>query len=309
MYLESALLHVGFDFPDSRDEVPTAHDILEKIISEQTNAVPHYVMLCHNKYSNAVLCTISDDSSRRAEGIGESSYNNVRGTKVQDYPVSMAAKRAFDNAAIRFLKFPIREFKNMYGEQDEHQESQNGQGQPQGYRQQQGTQGQPQGYRQQQGVQGQTQGYRQQQGTQGQSQGYRQQPHGGQPQQQGTGRSPQGGQGQYQGGSQAQSGGLADEFQDPPARQTAYQGARSGQQQNTGQTQSGGAPGNYAQTVVTVGRRARAKLTVEQLAARDYDSLLWVANDFPEQQPDRARENQGLVNACRRWIEEHGNAA
>lgn len=85
------------------------HSVLEDLIlnSEKAKSLAcsvHYSQLQTNEARHyAFLCTISDNTGRRIESIGESLDATLETAIAQNYPVLMAHKRAFDDAAIKYL--------------------------------------------------------------------------------------------------------------------------------------------------------------------------------------------------------------
>ena len=63
----------------------------------------------------------------------------------------------------------------------------------------------------------------------------------------------------------------------------------------------------YEKTVVTIGRNKGKNFTVEQIAEKDPESLYYIAYTYPQQVNPIAPERMAVVEACRRWIEEHGS--
>lgn len=87
------------------------HEILEDIIynSEECagkNVQVHYTPIVSEPGHYAFLCAISDNGGRRIECVGESTEATLVTEISKQYPALMAVKRAFDDAAIKFLRFP-----------------------------------------------------------------------------------------------------------------------------------------------------------------------------------------------------------
>lgn len=85
------------------------HAILEDILynSESAisrNVVIHYTPITTNEARHyACLCAISDKFGRRVESVGESLDGTLDTDIARNYPTLMAYKRAFDDAAIKYL--------------------------------------------------------------------------------------------------------------------------------------------------------------------------------------------------------------
>jgi len=98
------------DGAETIDLIP--HDFLEDIIFNDpicnANMVQcHYTPIVVTEPGHyAFLCAINDKNGRRVESVGESSLPHMKTEIAKEYPVLMAVKRAFDDAAIKFLKFP-----------------------------------------------------------------------------------------------------------------------------------------------------------------------------------------------------------
>jgi hypothetical protein len=83
-----------------------AHSSLEDIINNECPGVStHYTWIPLNEPNHyAAFCTIHDEKGRHIEGIGESKDSTLDTQISKKYPVQMAVKRAFDDAAITFLR-------------------------------------------------------------------------------------------------------------------------------------------------------------------------------------------------------------
>jgi len=85
------------------------HAVLEDILynSEAAiskNVIIHYTPITTNEARHyACLCAISDSLGRRTESVGESLDSTLDTDIARNYPVLMAYKRAFDDAAIKYL--------------------------------------------------------------------------------------------------------------------------------------------------------------------------------------------------------------
>lgn len=107
----------GIDIPIPEQKMISAgeevliipHDTLDDILHNselaiENNVCIHAVQLATNEPRHyAFLCTISDKNGRRAESVGEACDPTLTTEIAQNYPVLMAYKRAFDDAAIKYL--------------------------------------------------------------------------------------------------------------------------------------------------------------------------------------------------------------
>ena len=66
---------------------------------------------------------------------------------------------------------------------------------------------------------------------------------------------------------------------------------------------------NYEDVIITIGRQKGKNYTVAQLAEKDMDSLLYIANTFPRQISPISGPRQEQVDACQRWLKEHSHTA
>ncbi|NLT15963.1 MAG: hypothetical protein GXY05_16690 [Clostridiales bacterium] len=94
------------------------HESLEELIynSEQAakmNFQVHYTPVVTEPGHYAFICTISDKPGRRIEAIGEALEATLETTISKNYPALMAAKRAFDDAAIKFLGLPGKTYSDQ----------------------------------------------------------------------------------------------------------------------------------------------------------------------------------------------------
>lgn len=85
------------------------HAALEDIIfndpvCNERNVQVHYTPIVTEAGHYAFLCAISDKNGRRVEGVGESLEATLETEISRNYPTLMAVKRAFDDAAIKFLR-------------------------------------------------------------------------------------------------------------------------------------------------------------------------------------------------------------
>ena len=122
MMLFSQLLNENINFPEDNEKTP--HDILEEIILYKLDATVHYkVITCQNLHC---VCSCSiEKNDRIIEGIGETHEETLAQGISQRYPVRMARKRAFDFAAIRFLKLPMKEYEQLIARQEPDDEAVN----------------------------------------------------------------------------------------------------------------------------------------------------------------------------------------
>lgn len=85
------------------------HAILEDVlynseIAISKNVIIHYTPITTNEARHyACLCAISDNFGRRTESVGEALDATLDTDIARNYPVLMAYKRAFDDAAIKYL--------------------------------------------------------------------------------------------------------------------------------------------------------------------------------------------------------------
>lgn len=107
----------GIDIPIPEQKMISAgeevliipHDTLDDILHNselaiENNVCIHAIQLTTNEPQHyAFLCTISDKNGRRAESVGEACNPTLTTEIAQNYPVLMAYKRAFDDAAIKYL--------------------------------------------------------------------------------------------------------------------------------------------------------------------------------------------------------------
>lgn len=217
MQLYSELLEKNIDFPETGS---SPHEILEQVIRYETNAKFDYVPFICDSVRVSVCCKIWDESGRTEKGYGEASEANLKNSIAKMYPVKMALKRAFDDAAIHYLRLPAKDYRLLF-EMEEQQSN---------------MPAEDKGATQPQGVCA--------QGTQA--------------------RAVQ------------------------PAKEQAQQ------------------PTRYEDTVITIGRQKGKGYTVAQLAEKDMDSLLYIAYTFPQQVNPISSQRKVQVDACLRWIKEHG---
>lgn len=113
----SAYLDQELDIPfesvtsDGEETLIISHTALENIIYNSQEAAihnicVHHVCLVSEPRHYAFMCSIEDSEGRRVEGIGEALDATLDTQIAQNYPVLMAFKRAFDDAAIKFLRLP-----------------------------------------------------------------------------------------------------------------------------------------------------------------------------------------------------------
>lgn len=87
------------------------HASLERVIyndenCRDTNVQVHFTSVCSEPNHYAFICRMSDTSGRAVECMGESIPATLTTQIAKNYPVLMAYKRAFDDAAIKFLGLP-----------------------------------------------------------------------------------------------------------------------------------------------------------------------------------------------------------
>lgn len=115
--LYSRYLDRDIEVPDSSvvsgGEVVTLipHDVLEELIynseeASENNFQVHYTPVVTELRHYAFLCCIADKYGRRIQGVGESLDATLETPIALNYPTLMAVKRAFDDAAIKFLGLP-----------------------------------------------------------------------------------------------------------------------------------------------------------------------------------------------------------
>ena len=111
-YLDREIEIPPTQFADGDETVTIIpHDVLEDLIynSEEAavnNIQVHYSIVVAEPRHYAFVCSINDKHGRRIESIGESLEDTLSTVISRNYPVLMAAKRAFDDAAIKFLGCP-----------------------------------------------------------------------------------------------------------------------------------------------------------------------------------------------------------
>lgn len=212
MQLYSELLEKNIDFPETGS---SPHEILEQVIRYEINAKFDYVPFICDSARVSVCCKIWDESGRIEKGYGEASEANLKNPIAKMYPVKMALKRAFDDAAIHYLRLPAKDYRLLF-EMEEQQSN----------------------------TPAEDKGAAQTQGTQ---------------------------------------------------TSTVQQAKEQPQQ-----------PARYEDTVITIGRQKGKGYTVAQLAEKDMDSLLYIAYTFPQQVNPISSQRKAQVDACLRWIKEHG---
>ena len=200
MQLYSKYLERNIDFPEDGSYSP--HEILEQCILTDTKAQVDYSRFICDSERVSVRCLIWDNDGNKAVGIGEASDNNLYNQIAKRFPIKMAVKRSFDDAALKFLILPAKDYKLLVDWKEAKREK---------------------------------------------------------------------------------------------AKAPAETQAKS--KNATG----------YEKTVVTIGRNKGKNFTVEQIAEKDPESLYYIAYTYPQQVNPIAPERMAVVEACRRWIEEHGS--
>lgn len=108
-YLKKEIEIDSVDFVDGQEDVKIIpHATLEDIVYNDPICVenvvqPHFLCVVSEPHHYAFLCTLTDRNGRRVEGIGESLPETLTTDIARKYPVLMAQKRAFDDAALKFL--------------------------------------------------------------------------------------------------------------------------------------------------------------------------------------------------------------
>lgn len=218
MMLFSQLLDKNITFPEDNEKTP--HDVLEEIILYDLDATVSYkVVACQNLHC-VCSCSIEKDG-RIMEGIGETHEETLSQGISQRYPVRMARKRAFDFAAVRFLKLPIKEYEQLLGREEPDEAN----------------------------------------------------------------------------------------IPDTVANQNEAPKQSEKPKQTRSENKADDSAGDYTQIIVSIGRHKGEDLTVAALAQKDIKSLMWIANDYPQNVRVMSEERKKLVEACRRWLEEHSEAA
>lgn len=134
MQLYSEYMNKNIDFPENGSLSP--HEVLENVICFQTKAQYDFVKFICDNEKVSVKCMIWDESGRRVVGFGEAGKSNLNNEISQKYPIKMAIKRAFDDAAVHFLLLPTKDYKLLVDWEERHsnqglQASENGNpGQP-----------------------------------------------------------------------------------------------------------------------------------------------------------------------------------
>jgi len=114
MKMHSRYLNRDIELPEtniqSNGEAITIvpHDALEDLIynsqeASDNNIQVHYTPVVVEPRHYAFMCAINDKFGRRIESIGESLDATLENEISRNYPALMAVKRAFDDAAIKFL--------------------------------------------------------------------------------------------------------------------------------------------------------------------------------------------------------------
>ena len=134
MIFKSSYLGIDIEVPDVKtdsggEEVSIIpHDVLEDVILNSEAAIAkniniHYVCVINEPGHYAFLCSIGDADGRRIEKLGESTGNTLTTDIAKNYPGLMAFKRAFDDAAIKYLGLPGKVYSDQQiPNRDEHGE-------------------------------------------------------------------------------------------------------------------------------------------------------------------------------------------
>lgn len=94
------------------------HDALEELIynsdkAAKDNIQVHYTPVVTEPRHYAFMCAINDKNGRRIESIGEALDATLDTEIAKNYPALMAVKRAFDDAAIKFLGLPGKTYSDQ----------------------------------------------------------------------------------------------------------------------------------------------------------------------------------------------------
>lgn len=107
------------EFIDGNETVTIIpHETLERCVYNSPKCLENgvtvgYTPICVEPLHYAVLCRISDKNGRNVECVGESIETTLKTEIARQYPVLMAVKRAFDDAAIKFLQFPNKAYSDQ----------------------------------------------------------------------------------------------------------------------------------------------------------------------------------------------------
>lgn len=217
MQLFSKYLNKNIDFPEDGSSSP--HEVLEECIRYETNAQFDYSRFICDASRVSVKCLIWDEKGYKAVGIGEAADENLYNPIAKNYPIKMAVKRSFDDAALRFLMLPIKDYKALVDWEER----------------------------------------------------------------------------------QSNEAIQEDRSVAPAAQQEEKKREKA---QSPVRTSSSTGRG-YENTIVTIGRNKGKNYTVQQMAEKDPDSLYYVAYTYPQQVNPITPERMEVVQACRRWLEEH----
>lgn len=217
MQLYSKYLNKNIDFPEDGSYSP--HEILEQCICNDTKAQFDYSRFICDSIRVSVRCLIWDEEGNKAVGIGEASEDNLYNQIAKKFPIKMAVKRAFDDAALQFLMLPVKDYKLLVDWEERH----------------------------------------------------------------------------------------SNEASEEPS--SAAPAVRQEEKWEKARTPAQAKPQaeSYEKTIVTIGRNKGKNYTVEQVAEKDPESLYYVAYTYPQQVNPITPERMAVVDACRRWIEEHGS--
>lgn len=221
MQLYSKYLEKNIDFPEDGSYSP--HEILEQCILNDTRAQVDYSRFICDSVRISVRCLIWDDDGNKAVGIGEANDDNLYNQIAKRFPIKMAVKRSFDDAAIKFLMLPAKDYKLLVDWEER------------------------------------------------------------------------------------QSNADVQEAQTLTAAAQQKEAKREKAKASAQTQEKSKKAAGYEKTVVTIGRNKGKNLTVEQVAEKDPESLYYVAYTYPQQINPITPERMAVVEACRRWIEEHGS--
>ena len=215
MQLYSELLDRNIDFQEKES---SPHEILDHVIRYETDAEFDFEPFICDNARVSVRCRIWDKTGREVRGFGEAAEANLRNPIAKSYPIKMAIKRAFDDAAVYYLGLPAKDYKLLLEMEEQ------------------------------------------------------------------------------------QSNKPTDEKIGDPAEKVREKATQPAQEQRKPVT-------NYEDVIITIGRQKGKNYTVAQLAEKDMDSLLYIANTFPRQISPISGPRQEQVDACQRWLKEHSHTA
>jgi hypothetical protein len=93
------------DMGEAETKEVLLHSTYKRLINDECIGVTyHYAYISLGEIGHyAATCAISDSNGRRVEGVGETNPASLATEIARKYPVQMAHKRAFDDAAMVFL--------------------------------------------------------------------------------------------------------------------------------------------------------------------------------------------------------------